>query len=454
MEQRGPAARNSFNKTEGRGEMTKTPVHLQDLRRRIYDKAKSDETWRFWGLYCHVCKMETLREAYRMAKRNNGSPGIDGVTFEDIEQAGVQEFLDGLQADLVQRSYRPLPNRQKAIPKPGTTKVRILGIPCIRDRVVQGALRLILEPVFEADFQEGSFGFRPGRSQHQAVMRVAEAMVVRRATRVIDLDLSAYFDNVRHHLLLQKVAKRVQDPEVLHLLKLILKASGKRGVPQGGVISPLLSNLYLNEVDRMLEKATRVTAFTGYSNVCYTRYADDLVVLVSGREKHRWLVPALIKRLREELGKLEVSVNQEKSKVVDLYRERGSSFGFLGFDFRLVRSWKGKWFPLYTPKLKKRTEIIRRVKEILNSKRHLPVREAIRLINPVLAGWANYFRIGHCSRCFDYVKWVVEKMVRRFIERAGKRWGHGWTRWSQEDIYDKMGLFNAYRRRRYEPKSA
>jgi len=249
--------------------MTTTPISLQDLRRRIYGTAKADKTKRFWGLYVHVVKRETLRTAYALAKRNNGAPGIDGVTFARIEAAGIETFLAQLRDELVTRTYRPLRNRRVAIPKRGG-KVRVLGIPAIRDRVVQGALKLILEPMFEADFCNGSYGYRPRRTGQEAVARV-EKDIVEGKTRVIDVDLAAYFDTVRHDLLLGKVARRVQDGEILHLLKLMLKASGKRGVPQGGVLSPLLANIYLTEVDAMLERATTVTREGAYTRVDYAR---------------------------------------------------------------------------------------------------------------------------------------------------------------------------------------
>ena len=237
---------------EGRGDLTMASISLQDLQRRLYDEAKAEKTKRFWGLYVHVAKRETLRAAYAIAKKHNGAPGIDGVTFAAIEAGGVEGWLAHLRDELVTRTYRPLRNRRVEIPKRGG-KVRVLGIPAIRDRVVQGALKLIMEPIFEADFCDGSYGYRPQRTAHEAVARVAQAIVSGK-TRVIDLDLAAYFDTVRHDLLLGKVARRVQDAEILHLLRLMLKASGTRGVPQGGVISPLLANIYLTEVDAMLER--------------------------------------------------------------------------------------------------------------------------------------------------------------------------------------------------------
>ncbi|MCI0409885.1 MAG: group II intron reverse transcriptase/maturase, partial [Acidobacteria bacterium] len=173
--------------------MIKAPIDLQELRRKIYAKAKSEPSWRFWGLYVHVCKLKTLRAAYTLAKKNDGSPGIDGVTFEAIEKAGVEHFLGQIRDELVSGTYRPARNRKQEIPK-GNGKVRVLGIPTIRDRVVQGALKLILEPIFEADFQPGSYGYRPKRTAHQAVAQVAREIVYRK-TRVLDIDLKAFFDN-------------------------------------------------------------------------------------------------------------------------------------------------------------------------------------------------------------------------------------------------------------------
>lgn len=421
--------------------MIKTSISLQDLRRRIYAKAKAEPTWRFWGLYVHICKSETLHEAYMMARRNNGAPGIDGVTFKDIERNGVGKFLDQLRMDLVSEQYRPMRNRRKEIPKDGGKKVRVLGIPTIRDRVVQGALKLILEPIFETDFQEGSYGYRPKRSAHQAVARVTEAIVLG-LTRVIDLDLKAYFDTVSHSILLRKIVRRVDDKEVLRLLKLILKAGGRQGVPQGGVISPLLANVYLNEVDKMLEKAREVTRRGKYINVEYARFADDLVVLISHHSGCDWLAKAVPKRLFEELSKLEVQINEEKTKLVDLNRKE--AFSFVGFDFRRMKTHREKWGVHVTPRMKARSNLLSRLREVFRRYRSKPVTRLIEVINPIVRGWVNYFRIGQSGKSFRFVRNWIERKVRRNMMRSRMRRGFGWNRWSSPWLYETLGLFDNY----------
>jgi RNA-directed DNA polymerase len=431
--------------------MTNTPISLQDLRRNIYVKAKAEPSWCFWGLYVHICKMETLREAYTLARKNNGAPGVEGVTFADIEAQGVEKFLEQIQGELIDRTYVPLRSRRREIPKDGG-KVRILSIPAIRDRVVQGALKLIMEPVFEADFQPGSYGYRPKRTAHEVVHRVATA-IVQWKTRVIDLDLRAYFDTVRHHLLLEKVARRINDGEVMRLLKLMLTASGKQGVPQGGVISPLLSNLYLTEVDRMLERAKETTRNGKYTYVEYARFADDLVVLIDAHPRNGWLLGAVNKRLREEFAKLQVEINEEKSRIVDL--DRAESFSFLGFDFRRLRSiGRQVWRAHYTPKMKKRTALLRKLKDVFRRFQSRPVDRVVQLINPALRGWVNYFAIGHSSECFSFIKDWVEKKIRRHMGRSRNRCGFGWKRWSRRWLYDDLKLFNGYRVRRLSTPKA
>src|ERR1035437_2055397 len=445
VERRGPAVGSDSNKKEGKGEMTNTPISLQDLRRSLYVKAKAEPTWRFWGLYVHVCKMETLEKAYRMAKNNDGAPGVDGVTFEAIEESGRGSFLKQIQDELVQHTYQPMRVRKKEIPKDGGNKVRVLSIPSIRDRVVQGALKLILEPIFEADFQSGSYGYRPKRTAQEAVLRVDKA-IMEGKTRIIDLDLRAYFDNVQHYLLLAKVARRVQDAMMMKLLNLILKSTGKTGVPQGGVVSPWLSNLYLNEVDRMLEKAIATTRRGRYSHVQYARFADHMVILIDSHPRNDWLMRAVDKRLREELAKLRVEINEDKSRTIDL--RGGESFAFLGFDYRRVLGRNQKWRPQFVPKMKKRTALFAQLREVFRQHVSQPVGEVIEEINPILRGWVNYYRIGHSGRCFSKIRDWVETKIRRHLMRSRLRKGHGWKRWSSEWIYSRLGLYNDYRLRR------
>jgi RNA-directed DNA polymerase len=241
--------------------------------------------------------------------------------------------------------------------------------------------------------------------------------------------LRSYFDNVRHDRLLAKIARRVDDADVMHLLKVMLKANGKQGVPQGGVISPLLSNIYLTEVDRMLERAKEATRYGKYTYVEYARFADDLVILIDAHRRHDWLMAAVEKRLREELAELQVEINEEKSRIVDL--GRGESFGFLGFDFRRMRSLRGVWRAHYTPKLKKRTALLRKLKDVFRRHQSQPIDRVVSLINPVIRGWVNYFAVGHASECFSFVKDWVEKKIRRHMLRSRNRKGFGWTQWSR-----------------------
>ena len=421
--------------------MRKTTIQLQDLRRKIYLTAKSETSWRFWGMYVHICKMETLQESYRLSKQNNGSAGIDGVTFEQVEKEGVEKLLTEIQQELKSGTYLPMRNRVKHISKGSGKKTRELAIPTIKDRIVQGAIKLILEPVFEADFQPGSFGYRPKRTAHQAIEKVANA-IVEEKTRVIDIDLKSYFHTIRHDILLSKVTQRIRDDKVMHLLKLVLKANGKRGVPQGSVISPLLSNIYLNELDKMLEKASDVTREGKYTHITYARWADDMVILVDGFRKWDWLYHGVQRRVREELALLGVEINEEKTKQVDLIK--GEKFGFLGFDFRRNVNSQGKGWPHYQPKMFSRTNLLRKLKDIFRRHISQPVSRVIYLINPILRGWVNYFRVGHSSKCFGFIKDWVQKKIRRFLMRSKRRQGFGWKRWSRDWIYVHMGVFNDY----------
>ena len=376
--------------------MTKTSIGLQELRKRIAQKAKAAPRHRFWGLYTHVWKLDVLEEAYRLAKKNHGAPGIDGETFEQVEANGVENLLNTLAEELREKTYRPLPCRRVNIPKEGG-KSRGLKIPAIRDRVVQGALRLIIEPIFEEDFHEGSFGYRPGRTAHEALDRVRVGLC-HRLHHVIDLDLKSFFDSVRHDLLLRKLAARINDDDVLWLCKRILKSSGRRGLPQGSVIGPLWANVFLHDVDSMLERAQEMTREGPYERVLYTRWADDVVVLVSTHPSAQHWAAKVERRLREELSKLDVVINEEKSRTVDF--ASGEPLYFLGYTFRWIphRNDRNRKWVLVRPQRKKRTEFLRSLRAVLRGSLHLPVEVVIReRINPRVRGWVNYFRWGFCG---------------------------------------------------------
>jgi RNA-directed DNA polymerase len=420
--------------------MTKAPISLQDLRRRIYRKAKSDKTHRFWGLFVHVTKLETLEEAYRIAKRNGGAAGMDEQSFSDIEAQGLADFLRGIREDLITDRYKPRPNRRVEIPK-GNGKVRTLQIPCIRDRVVQGALKLILEAVFEADFCSNSYGFRPKRSPHRALAEVRRS-VMRRMSTVIDVDLSRYFDTIRHSVLLDKIAKRIQDPQVLHLVKQIIKVAGTVGVPQGGPFSPLAANIYLNEVDWFFDAIRRKTAEGNYEAVNYHRFADDIVITISGHHTKRGWAERALERLQEQFALIGVELNQEKTKVVNLLR--GEAFGFLGFDLRRVSKRDGNgYLILMTPKKKARQAVKAKIRDIIRRGGATSAAILVKRINATLAGWVNYFRVGNASRAFSEVHNYLEMKVRILLTRRKRRQktSIGWRRWSNEYLYDVLGLF-------------
>lgn len=426
--------------------MIKAPVSLQELRRRIYRKAKSDKTHRFWGIYVHVTKIETLREAYWLTRSNGGAPGIDGISFSEIDEAGVEPFLSGIRSELLSGNYEPQKNRKVEIPK-DNGKVRVLQIPTIRDRVVQGALKLILEAIFEADFCPNSYGFRPKRSPQRALAEVRRS-VLRRMNKVIDVDLTKYFDTIQHAVLLDKIARRVDDPELMRLVKRIIKAAGSRGVPQGGPFSPLAANIYLNDLDWYFDEIRRKTAEGQYEAVNYHRFADDIVITISGHHTKQGWVQRAVKRLTEQLEPLKVSLNTEKTRIVDVCN--GESFGFLGFDFRRVPKLdKSGYFILMTPKKKARKAIKARIRQIVNAGGNASVQEIIARINPVLAGWVNYFRVGNSSRAFAEVRDYLEMKIRSLLSRRKRRKKRsvGWRRWSNEYLYGVLKLYWGWRLR-------
>jgi RNA-directed DNA polymerase len=415
--------------------MIKPTIKLQELQARIGDRAKSAPAHRFWGLAVHIKKPEVIERAYLEARKNKGSPGIDRVTFEQIEEQGRAHYLREIVDALEQGTYRPQPYRKREIPK-ANGKVRTISIPTIRDRVVHGAMKLILEPIFEADFSDSSFGARPGRRAHEAIDSVRQGLR-QHQHRVVDLDLADFFGSLTHHVLLSRVAKRVQDPEVMAMLKQFLKGAGKHGIPQGSPLSPLLANIALTELDNALDR--------GKGTIIYVRYLDDMVVLAHDTPKGRLWADRALSRIRREAKAIGVDINEEKTRVVTV-TDPHASFAFLGFDFRWKSSAKsGKYYPYTVPRHKKILFIQKKVRELLSGNRHLAVREIVKLLNPILRGWVNYFRVGNSANAFGKVRHYVELRVRRFVAKQRKRHGFGWKRWSNDIVYKQWGLFNSYK---------
>jgi len=443
VERRGPTG-GTLCDEGGRSGMTKPTISLQELRARIGHRAKSVPTHRFWGLHVHLTKLETLEAAYLEARRNGGVPGADGMTFEEIESMGRRAFLGELAEELRTDRYSPRAYRRREVPKEDG-KVRVISIPAIRDRVVQGALRLLLEPIFEADFSLHSYGARPGRSAHQAVDEVRKGLHHQKHLAV-DVDLKAFFDSILHCRMLEKVARRVQDGRILALVKQFLKSTGRRGIPQGSPLSPLLANVALNDLDHALGR--------GKGFLTYVRYLDDMMVLTfNSRRGRRWAERAL-ERIREEAAAIGVELNTAKTRTV-LLTDKGAMFTFLGFEYRWKpKSITAKAYAHTSPRKENVTEVLRNVRDVLRRSQHLPVREAVAQVNSVLRGWVNYFRVGNSSRAFDKVKFHVERKVRRYAVKKLKRRGFGWTRWSSDIVYRGWALYNDYRIRYYEAAKA
>src|SRR5882724_5842222 len=372
----------------------KTPDKIRDLQIKLYRKAKNEPGYRFYQLYDKVYREDILLHAYALAKANDGAPGVDGVSFADIESEGLEEWLNGLRKDLQDKTYKPQPVRRVMIPKPGGGE-RALGIPTIRDRVAQTAAKLILEPIFEAELEPNVYGYRPQRSPQDAIRKVDE-LLHKGYTDVVDADLSKYFDTIPHSELLHCVARRIVDKHMLHLLKMWLKVpveeadekgkkrltGGKgndRGTPQGGVVSPLLANLYMN---RML-KGWRNTRRGEQYRARVVNYADDFVILSRGKaeEALNWT--------RGVVTRLGLTLNEAKTSIKEARKE---SFHFLGYTFGPHRFRKdGHWYLGASPSKKAVARLKQKVEEVLVVGNQGPWPEVRDRLNRMVRGWSNYF---------------------------------------------------------------
>lgn len=424
-----------------------TPETIRTLQRKLYYKAKQEPVFRFYALYDKVSRADILSHAYDLVRANKGAPGIDGVSYESIEEGeGKDQFLRKLEEELREKYYRCRSVRRVWIPKPDGRQ-RPLGIPTIRDRVVQMPLKLVIEPIFEADFCENSYGFRRNRSAHDAADTISKALLTG-YHQVIDADLSGYFDTIPHTKLLAVIAERISDKAVLALIKQWLKApvvegKGKRqtigggkgnrcGAPQGGVISPLLANLYLHRLDRIWERHNLERQYRAR----LVRYADDLVILCKER------TDAPMRTLKTVLKRCDLQLNEKKTCVVDA---RVTGFDFLGFHFQVRRSRRsGKGYPHVEPSKRSIQRIQATVKALTHRRRTpVPLSLLVKEVNQVTRGWCGYFHYGHSTKVLSRVKWFTEEHVRQHLRKREKvrTRTEGFSRFSTGYCYGELGLY-------------
>jgi RNA-directed DNA polymerase len=425
-----------------------TPDKIRTLQRKLYCKAKAEPAFRFYLLYDKICREDILHHAYALARANAGVPGVDGVTFKQIDALGVEAWLAGLREELVSKTYRPDPVRRVMIPKPGGGE-RPLGIPTIRDRVVQTAAKIVLEPIFEADFEDSAYGYRPRRSAVDAV-KETHRLICRGYTDVVDADLSKYFDTIPHSDLLKSVARRIVDRHVLWLLKLWLKApveerdgdgtrrvsggkSNTCGTPQGGVASPLLANIYMNRFLKHWRLSGRGEAFRAY----IISYADDFVILSRGcaKEALMWTKAVMMK--------LGLTLNDVKTSVKNARKE---SFDFLGYTLGPHRYRKdGHWYLGASPSKKSVQRVKTKIGGVLkpgNMGAWPTVRDRL---NRLLIGWSAYFGYGTRLQAYRAIDQYVYDHVRHFLVRRHNVQGRGTRRFSRDDVFGELGVLHLRR---------
>ena len=438
-------------KSGGKGdcEMLITPDVIRTLQRKLYTKAKQEPAYRFYALYDKIWRADILMFAYRLVRANKGSPGVDGMNFEDIEQRiGIDKFLSELAQDLKDKTYQPSPVRRVMIPKADGSQ-RPLGIPTICDRVAQMAVKLVIEPIFEADFCLNSYGFRPKKSAHDAVDEISKALH-QGYNQVIDADLSKYFDSIPHAKLMAVVSERIVDGAILHIIKLWLKApvigedgdgarknigggkANSKGAPQGGVISPLLANCYLHILDRIWDRRQLRRKLRAH----IVRYADDFVVLCRGKVD----VPMAV--IQHIMNRLDLTFNGTKTRIVDATQE---SFNFLGFEIRVSKSLKsGKSFSHIRPAPKSLAKIKDRIRQLTARERTpIPLENIIGSMNAVLRGWTNYFHYRNSSCVLGKVRTHAEERLRKHLMKRHKvkDRGIGLGHFPSRKFYTEYGLY-------------
>ena len=421
--------------------MTAEQDRVRELQRTLYRAAKADPGRRFHALYDKVYRRDVLERAWGQVRANRGAAGIDRITLADVEQYGVDRLLDELAADLKDGSYRPLPARRVFIPKPGRQERRPLSIPTVRDRIVQAALKTVIEPIFEADFEPCSFGFRPRRAARDALQLILDECY-RGRRWVVETDIADCFEAIPHERLMQAIEERIVDRHVLKLLRALLRAGvmeegavrrGVSGTPQGGVVSPLLCNVYLHRLDR---------AWQTRGHGVLVRYADDLVVMCRTEAEARCALTAL----RALLAELGLEPKQAKTRIVHL-REGGEGFDFLGFHHRYVRgrtrrsrhlTFLARW-----PSRQAMQHARDRIRELTARERLLlPVEEVVHDVNAFVRGWAGYFRYGNSARPFDKItRYTVVRLSLFVAKRHQMPTSYGWKMVCYQSP-NRMGLIN------------